>query len=144
MRLTGAIALTTLLSAPALAACDRAPSDADAKVWTPSDHLEEKGRLPSGAQGPQTKGDAGDARTLIELTWRNQCASCHGAIGKGDGPNGPPLKATDLTKEEWQKGTSDAQIAQSIKNGKNRMPKFDLPDSVVQGLVARIRESKGR
>jgi hypothetical protein len=29
--------------------------------------------------------------------------------------------------------------ASTIKTGKNKMPKFELPDPVLQGLVLRIR-----
>jgi cytochrome c oxidase cbb3-type subunit 3 len=132
------------LAAAGIAGCDRPPSESEAKEWTPGDHSEEKGR-PTNAQAPQPRqqGDAGDGRILIEMTWRNQCAQCHGPIGHGDGPNGPMVQAKDLTKEDWQKSVTDAQLAESIKNGKNRMPKFDLPDAVVQGLVVRIRASKG-
>ena len=51
---------------------------------------------------------------------------------------------TDLTRAEWQSSMTDAQITASIASGKGRMPRFDLPANVVQGLVARIRASKGR
>jgi cytochrome c oxidase cbb3-type subunit 3 len=54
------------------------------------------------------------------------------------------VKATDLTNPEWQQKTSDADIAGAIKNGKGKMPKFDLPEPVLQALVARIRASKAR
>ena len=65
-------------------------------------------------------------------------------LGKGDGPNGPMMKASDLTREEWQASVTDADIAAVIKTGKGRMPKFDLPDPVVRGLVGRIRAVRGR
>ena len=77
--------------------------------------------------------------TLAEVTWRNQCAPCHGLLGRGDGPQGPMVHATDLTLPEWQAKMTDAQIASSIVNGKNRMPKFDFPPDVLRGLVLRIR-----
>ena len=54
------------------------------------------------------------------------------------------LKAPDLTSAEWQAKTSDEQIRQVISNGKNRMPKFDLPAEIVTGLVGRIRAAKGK
>ncbi len=57
---------------------------------------------------------------------------------------GPMVRAPDLTREEWQGKTADAEIVATIKNGKGKMPKFGLPDSVVQGLVARIRAARGR
>src|SRR5262249_10136725 len=86
------------------------------------------------ASTPENEADA-----LIELTWGRQCASCHGPEGRGDGPNGPGVQAPDLARESWQATVTDDQIARTIRNGKNRMPKFDLPDAVVAGLVRRIR-----
>ena len=96
-----------------LLACDRPPSDDEIKTWTPSDHdrAEENQRVASGAQAtPQAAGGdnrADNNRQLVELTWRQQCATCHGALGHGDGPNGPMVKAADLTKDEWQTATTD-------------------------------------
>jgi cytochrome c oxidase cbb3-type subunit 3 len=131
--------------------CDRAPSEDTVREWSPSDHdrVEEKARTLSGAQaaaqpkqGPRVAGDAGkqdDQAAVVELTWKNQCSACHGPLGHGDGPNGPMVKAPDLTRAEWQGKVTDAEMAATIKNGKNQMPRFDLSDKVVAGLVARIR-----
>jgi cytochrome c oxidase cbb3-type subunit 3 len=126
--------------------CDR-PSEGEIHTWTAADHdrAEENTRVASGAQA-QAKGAGGadNNRQLVELTWRQQCATCHGAIGHGDGPNGPMVKASDLTRDDWQKAMTDEQIAQSIQNGKGKMPKFDLPQTVLAGIVQRIRASRGR
>jgi mono/diheme cytochrome c family protein len=143
------IALAALvLLAGNLSACDSPPAAADLKEWTPADHdhSDEKERVASGAQAAPTASGAKDDgnRVLVENAWRAQCASCHGFVGHGDGPNGPMVKATDLTKTDWQASRSDAEIAAAITNGKGRMPRFDLPPNVVAGLVARIRASKGR
>jgi mono/diheme cytochrome c family protein len=130
-----------------LAACDSPPSATDLSTWSPQDHdhSDEKERVASGAQAaPAGSGSKDDgARVLIESTWRNQCASCHGLVGHGDGPSGPMVKAQDLTRPDWQAGVTDAQLTASITNGKNRMPRFDLPPTVVAGLVVRIRASRG-
>jgi len=129
-------------------ACDSPPAAADLHEWTPQDHdhSDEKERVASGAQAmPAASGSKEDAqRVLVDSTWKNQCVTCHGPVGRGDGPNGPMVKATDLTRAEWQASMTDDQIAASITNGKGRMPRFDLPPNVVQGLVARIRVSRGR
>jgi mono/diheme cytochrome c family protein len=132
-----------------LSACDAPPASANMPEWTAQDHdrSDEKEKVASGAQaaGPTAGAPREDGnRVLIETTWRAQCAQCHGFIGHGDGPGGPALKATDLTRAEWQSSRSDAEIAAAISQGKGRMPKFDLPPNVVTGLVARIRASKGR
>lgn len=119
--------------------CDRAPSAEGLKDWTPADHDGEK-KAPN--TGP--KGDGGGAPPLVELTWRNQCQACHGPVGHGDGPQGAMVKAQDLSREEWQSKISDAEIAASITKGKGKMPKFDLSDEVVKGLVVRVRSFRGK
>ena len=55
-----------------------------------------------------------------------QCASCHGAAGKGDGKAGAMLKPTpsDLTDAEWKHGRSDGEIFTVIRDGAG--PKFDM------------------
>lgn len=56
----------------------------------------------------------------------------------------PMVHPSDLTSATWQKGVTDDQILVTIKNGRNKMPRFDLPDAVLRGLVARIRALRGR
>jgi mono/diheme cytochrome c family protein len=80
---------------------------------------------------------------VVEASWQQQCAACHGPIGHGDGPTGAMLHAADLTQASWQETVTDAQIADVIAHGKGKMPPFDLPPKVVAGLVARIRASRG-
>jgi mono/diheme cytochrome c family protein len=128
-----------LVVAAGLAACDRAPSADGLKEWTAGDHDGEK---KSAKQGP--KGDGGGPSGLVELTWRNQCQSCHGPEGRGDGPQGAMFKAADLGREEWQSKVKDEEIAATITTGKGRMPKFELPDEVVKGLVVRVRSFRGQ
>ena len=135
--------LLSLLSALALA-CDRAPSTEGLKEWTAADHDGEnrQQRIAASNQGP--KGDGGGVPMLVELTWKNQCQSCHGAAGHGDGPQGPMFKAADLGREEWQSKIKDDEIAAVILAGKGRMPKFELPEEVVKGLVLRVRSFRGK
>jgi len=141
-----------LVGSLVLPGCERPPGADQAKEWTPADHDKEEqtgpGAQARGAQAPAQKGGAGDAgdstAQLVEMTWQNNCFACHGPMGKGDGPSGPMVNAKDLTKADWQSTVSDADLAAAILGGKGRMPKFDLPESVVKGLVARIRTMKGR
>jgi len=125
-----------------LAACNRHP--ADLREWKVDDHdrgeEQQKGRAaPPPRVAPQGSANPDPTATLVEVTWRNQCASCHGMAGRGDGPQGPMVHASDLTRADWQSSVSDEQIVATIQNGKNRMPKFDFPAQVLTGLVARIR-----
>ncbi len=119
------------------AACDRPPS-VELKEWSASDHDGEKKADGTTKQGERSS-DAGGAPALVAITWQNQCAACHGAQGKGDGPQGPMFKAPDLGRADWQAKVTDEEIAATIVNGKGRMPKFELPPEIVQGLVARVR-----
>jgi hypothetical protein len=57
---------------------------------------------------------------------------------------GPMILAPDLTRAAWQAKATDADIAAVIQSGRNKMPRFDLPDVVVRGLVARIRSLRGQ
>jgi mono/diheme cytochrome c family protein len=133
------LVLALALVAAGLAACDRPPS-VELKEWTPADHDgEQKGA--NAKQGART--DAGSGVALVEATWRSQCLACHGPNGKGDGPQGAMFKAADLGRADWQSKVTDEEIAATIRNGKGRMPKFDVPDEVLRGLVARIRSFRG-
>jgi mono/diheme cytochrome c family protein len=123
------------------AGCDRPPSADSLKEWTQADHhSSDDDKLAAGAQVPTaaSKG-AGDVAQLVDITWRQQCATCHGPMGRGDGQMGPMVQAPDLTRADWQSKVTDAEMAAIIKGGRNRMPAFGLPDSVLAALVGRIR-----
>lgn len=120
-----------------VAGCRRKPS----REWRADDHDEEPG---SGAQVPgvaaSAAASAGDD-ALADTQWRTACAVCHGMVGRGDGPNGPMVKAPDLTDKTFLAARTDAQLAAVIRGGKGKMPAFpQLPPSVVNALVRRIRD----
>jgi cytochrome c oxidase cbb3-type subunit 3 len=126
--------------------CDQPPSADGLPEWKPSDHHSTDDNAGGGASsGQQAAAGAkgGDTAQLVEITWRQQCVQCHGPSGRGDGPNGALFHPRDLSDPEWQAKVSDADIAATIRTGKNKMPKFDLPDPVLQGMVARIRMLRG-
>ncbi|MFT3763921.1 MAG: cytochrome c [Minicystis sp.] len=118
-------------------------SSNDVREWAPADHDQ-----PPGAQAQQSpkaaqpKGQPDG--NLVELAWAKSCTSCHGPLGRGDGPQGRMMKAPDLTRAEWQERVSDEEIAQTIRKGRNSMPAFDLPPNVLQGLVQRIRSNRAK
>ncbi len=78
------------------------------------------------------------------MAWGRSCVTCHGESGRGDGPQGPMVRAPDLTRADWQGRVTDAEILQIIRTGRNKMPKFDLPPAVLDGLVKRIRAHRSR
>ena len=142
------LALAVIL-ATATSACDRPPSADSLKEWTPADHHstdDDKLGAGGGAQSGRAAGSATaeNVGQLVDLTWRQQCASCHGPMGRGDGQMGPMVQAPDLTRPDWQSKVTDIEMAATIKAGRNRMPSFNLPDPVLSGLVARIRSLQAR
>src|SRR5437660_12925681 len=74
----------------------------------------------------------GDAANLF----KSKCVMCHGDDGSGNTPSGKALKAKDLRSEETQK-KSDAEIAEVITKGRNKMPAFGqkLKPEQIQQLV---------
>ena len=62
----------------------------------------------------------------------SQCASCHGATGKGDGKAGALLKPTpsDLTDADWKHGQTDGEIFTIIRDGS--------PQTGMRGYGSRI------
>ncbi len=141
----------TLAGGSAAAGCERPPSADSLQEWSPADHhstdddkLGGRGPAPGQAGAAARRGGEDDVAQLVDLAWRQQCTNCHGSGGHGDGQMGPMLHAPDLTLADWQSQVTDAEVALIIKSGKNRMPKFDLPDPVLQGLVARIRSLRER
>ncbi|MBK8257351.1 MAG: cytochrome c [Polyangiaceae bacterium] len=134
----GGFAAFVVFATP-LAGCD-GPS-AEVREWSPGDHDQ-----PPAAAGQVTAKPATDGvdPSIIDLAWRRNCTPCHGPIGRGDGPQGPMYRAPDLTQPDWQANITDEEMAKTIRKGKNKMPAFDLPDQVVQGLVQRIRSARGK
>jgi mono/diheme cytochrome c family protein len=107
--------------------------------------------IPSQAQAA---GDPAKGKPVFE----QNCASCHGVGGKGDGPTGVALAAQgtpprDFTKAEFKfdadkdgKPGSDADLTLVIKNGAGAFggsplmaPWGHLGDATIADLVAYIR-----
>src|SRR5512133_2209632 len=121
-------------------ACGSAPREV--REWSPNDHDQAPSTLGTTNPRAPTSARPGAEIDLVQLAWEKNCTSCHGSRGRGDGPQGPMLRAADLTRAEWQDRVTDAEIAETIRKGRNKMPAFDLPPQVLQGLVLRIRASK--
>ena len=70
-----------------------------------------------------------------------KCAICHAKDGRGL-PNWRSKGQPDFSDAKWQKARTDAQIADSTKNGKGKfMPAFKakMSDEEITAVVARIR-----
>lgn len=78
-----------------------------------------------------------DASSLF----KSKCAGCHSADGTGSAM-GKKMGAHDFTSADVQK-MSDAELTETITNGKNKMPKYaSLKPEEIKGLVAFIRSLK--
>lgn len=132
-----ALATLTLLAA---CACNERPSDL--REWRPSDHDHTDNPGSDQVQvDPNAAASAAPAglEDVTIVAWQQNCTQCHGKLGRGDGPRGPMLKATNLSDPAWQAATSDEQIARTIKQGKGAMPPFNLPDVTIAKLVKLVR-----
>jgi len=112
------------------------------REWRPGDH--DHTENPGSDQVQVDPQDAGAPaipgfEDVTLVAWKQNCTPCHGAVGRGDGPRGPMLKATNLTDPAWQGSISDEQIAKTIKLGKGAMPAFNLPDVTIANLVKLVR-----
>jgi mono/diheme cytochrome c family protein len=72
-------------------------------------------------------------------TFESTCATCHGADGSGT-PLGKTLQAADLRSPEVQK-KPDAELIQSVTNGKGNMPPFKgkITDQQISALIEYVR-----
>lgn len=73
--------------------------------------------------------------------YQKNCVLCHATDGSGSSASGKAMKAKDLKSSEVQ-GKSDAELAEFITQGKDKMPAFGKklkPDDIKQ-LVAYTRE----
>ncbi len=75
-----------------------------------------------------------------EAIFKKNCIMCHGADGKGQTKMGLKMGAADLTSNDIQ-SLSDAALAQTIHNGKSKMPPFSqtLSDADIAQVVQYIR-----
>ena len=102
------------------------------REWTPADH----DQPPAAEEAPV---QPASQPNLADVTWSANCQRCHGPEGAGDGPEAPMVRAPNLTRDDWQARTSDADMATTIRHGRGKMPAFELPPSLIATLVQRIR-----
>lgn len=83
------------------------------------------------------EGEKINAKDLFEY----HCATCHGTDGKGT-KRGLALKAPNFSDPGWQGSKKDAEIVNTIINGKNKMPRWSdkLKSEEIQALAKYIRK----
>lgn len=122
-----------------LVGCNAAP--ADLRPWKASDHdhtanpNEDQVQVTDAGSAAQNHGI--DDVTIV--AWQQNCTSCHGALGRGDGPQGQLVHAADLSRPDWQASVTDEAIATTIREGRGRMPSFNLPEVTITRLVGLVR-----
>jgi mono/diheme cytochrome c family protein len=69
--------------------------------------------------------------------FKKYCAKCHGDDGKAQTMKGKNLKARNFTDAEWQADETDAELIQSVTEGKDDMPPFGkkLTPEQIESLV---------
>lgn len=92
--------------------------------------------------------EAGDPRKGKE-TYAKFCTTCHGAVGKGDGPMGAGMnpKPKDLSDKAYNRSLKDDYLVKLIKEGgaalgkSPMMPKFGgtLKESELADVIAFLR-----
>lgn len=134
------VALSVALSA---AGCNRS----EVRDWSVDDH---DGAPAEAAQSPGVhaqpvpveaprEGEHGPSAVVMSA-WKQNCMTCHGIIGRGDGPQGAALRPPDLTDPAWQRSVDDERIRQTLKSGRGSMPAFGhLPSETIDGLVELVR-----
>ena len=94
------------------------------------------------AQRSTTKSHAADVADLF----RNNCARCHGAEGRGDTPLGQTHNTPDFTDTEWWHKnsaiTGTRSLTTIVRQGKGDMPAFGekLKPHEISSLVKYVRK----
>ncbi len=72
--------------------------------------------------------------------YKQKCAACHGADGKGDTPSGKSMKVRSFADPEVTKMTDD-ELAAAIEKGKGKMPAYgkSMKPDEIKAMVAYIR-----
>ena len=84
------------------------------------------------------------AQTEAEKTYKAKCVTCHAADGSGS-QVGQKLGTHDFRSSQVQ-GESEAEIAQIIAKGKNKMPAYEktLKPDEIKMLAAYVKELGGK
>jgi len=139
VRITSLAVARSLLLAAFVLGCNSTP--ADLRQWKATDHDHtvnpNEGQVQVTDAGSEAQNYGLDDVTIV--AWQQNCTTCHGALGRGDGPQGQLVHAADLSRPDWQASISDEAIATTIRVGRGRMPGFNLPDATITRLVALIR-----
>ena len=99
---------------------------------------------PGAAQVKNPVGSTAESVAAGKQTYLRRCASCHAASGEGGPGNDLIPAAPSLVDAQWDHGSSDGEIFDSIKNGVgpdfNMVPFKDiLKDDEIWNVVNYLR-----
>lgn len=103
-------------------------------------------KAPASEKGKKNPEKGPAAVAMGQKSAQTNCVSCHGPLGKGDGPAAAALtpKPANWTSAKVQAET-DGELFWKISNGRGPMPPWKhLPDKERWSLVAFIRSLKGK
>lgn len=161
MNLNKHIALALALGAGSLAGCAEKKAEAPATAQAPAAPASAPVVTPAAAPtpaatasvaaAPAAAAPAADPAAEALNIFTTRCATCHGALGKGDGMAAAALnpKPRTFTDKEWQKSVTDEHIEKIILAGGAAVGKSPLmppnPDlegkkDVVAALRAHVRK----
>src|SRR5882762_10320413 len=99
----------------------------------------------AGSASQRRDKSASRGRVSAEELFRDNCARCHGADGRGDTPLGHTYNAPDFTDADWWRKHSDitstGRLVSIVSHGKGGMPAFGkkLNPSEIKLLVSYVR-----
>jgi mono/diheme cytochrome c family protein len=83
------------------------------------------------------------SRIDAKKDYESLCVACHGKQGKGNGPAAVAFnpKPANFTKKKFQESKTDAELIESLTNGKGAMPPFggQLTSEQIEAMVVYIR-----
>jgi len=118
---------------------DQAPAQTPAAPATQDPNAARGGQPPAAPGAPGGRGGGRGGPTPGSLIWNEQCSGCHGNDAAGG-------RAPSLFDQKWLDSTTDARMANAIKNGvpNTEMEGFKtFTDEQIFQLISHIRATTG-
>jgi mono/diheme cytochrome c family protein len=99
---------------------------------------------PAGAKETTMQENASKQGASAKALFARNCATCHGADGRGETLEGEIYGVPDMTDGKWQESISEKRMTMSVRHGRGSMPSFEekLSQNEIDLLVAHVRHFK--